>query len=144
MKRVIRVAINGCDGRMGTRVHALAQHDDQFEVAALIGRGGVTWCSDERAIDAVIDFSNDIGARDACDFAVDHRASLLVATTALSDETRAAIDDAAGSIPVIVAANTSYGVAVVGLMSRLSRRITFGSAIGRPERRCDLPNQSPM
>ncbi len=113
MKPVIRVAVNGCDGRMGTCVHELALRDDQFETAALLSRDGAAWCSDERAVDAVIDFSNDVGARDACAFAVDHQASLLVATTALSDETRAAIDTAASAVPVIIAANTSFGVAVV-------------------------------
>lgn len=110
---MLRMAVNGCNGRMGTCVRALAERDDACSVVASIDARGVTWHDEARDVDAVIDFSNDLGARSACRFAVDHRAALLIATTALSDATHAAIDEASRSIPVIVAANTSYGIAVV-------------------------------
>ena len=110
---MIRIAINGCNGRMGARVMSLAQHDDALVVAASLNSKGITWHDDVRQIDAVIDFSNDAGARSACNIAVDNAAALLVATTGLSSETHAAIDQASEQVPVILAANTSYGVAAV-------------------------------
>src|SRR5258705_6701394 len=103
--------VHGAGGRMGARICALAAENpafalvgavDQadspalgaFAVPALAARlplritGALT--SVPRA-DAVIDFSSDQGARAALDLALAARAGLLVGTTALGEQTLAAL-----------------------------------------------------
>jgi len=75
------------------------------------------------AIDVVVDFSSDAGARDACRIALQRRAALLVGSTGLSAGTRSMLDAAAKSIAVLVASNTSPGVAVMAHVAAEAARL---------------------
>lgn len=125
----IRLAINGARGRMGTRLCALARDDGRFAVVATIDPtdddGGV--CDRATAVDLVIDFSSDAGARDAAALARDHDAALLVGTTALAPDTTDTLRDLARSVPVMVAPNVAAGVAV---LTRIAR--DAAAALGEP------------
>lgn len=69
--------------------------------------------------DAAIDFSLPAGFDPLLALCVQRKAALVSGTTGLSDAQRAAIADAAASIPLIWAANYSLGVAVLeDLVSR--------------------------
>src|SRR5690606_28999808 len=61
----------------------------------------------------VIDFSSNTGTKRALAIAAECGAALLVGTTALADDTRAAIDAHARHHPALVASNTSRGVAIL-------------------------------
>lgn len=108
---MLNLAIHGADGRMGTRLVALARADARFNLSARYDRDLAP--SDPVEIDVLIDFSSDSGAKHAIDIALNHRAALVVGTTALGAETRRALDDAASTIPVLVAPNMSPGVTVL-------------------------------
>lgn len=128
---MIRLKVFGACGRMGTRTCALAGVDSRFESVLRVrrqhdhGRG----MSRDQALaapcDVVIDFSTDAGASEAAANAKAHRAALLVGTTGLSSQTLKNIGLAATCAPVIVAPNTSVGVALCNhVIAEIARRIS--------------------
>lgn len=127
---MIRLAVYGTEGRMGRRICALAEEDDRFDLVAKLDQIDSRATGDERAAakkrscDAVIDFSTDSGASEAVRHATDHGAALLVGTTGLSPQTLQNMGLAARSIPVMIAPNTSLGVALCNhLIAEIARRI---------------------
>ncbi len=92
-------------------------------MVARIGREHSAVAGDRDApIDLVIDFSTDEGTRDAAKLAMQRRAALLVGTTGLSRQTLSAIEVASQTIPVMLAPNTSSGIAVmIYLVSEAAR-----------------------
>jgi 4-hydroxy-tetrahydrodipicolinate reductase len=122
--RPIRLLIHGARGRMGARISALAATDQRFSVV------GAHDFDDRDAaqrhapgsVDVMIDFSSDSGAREAGQLAQRLNAALLVGTTGLSMDTRAALDEASRRVAVLIAANTSRGVAVLNhLIAKAAR-----------------------
>ncbi len=120
---MIRLAVNGATGRMGALTCTLARDDSRFELVARIGRDHSAIAGDRDApIDVVIDFSTDQGTRDAAMLAIRRRAALMVGTTGLSRQTLSAIEVASQTIPVMLAPNTSSGIAVmIHLVSEAAR-----------------------
>ena len=111
---MIRLAVHGAAGRMGARTCELSRDDPRFELVARIDPRNVA--GDDGAdspVDAVIDFSTDEGCRDAVKFALTHRAALVIGTTGVSRQTLSVIELASQTIPVLVAPNTSAGIAVM-------------------------------
>jgi len=120
---VIRLAINGATGRMGALTCTLARDDSRFELVARIGREHDAITGDGDApIDVIIDFSTDQGTRNAAELATQRRAALMIGTTGLSRQTLSVIEVASQTIPVMVAPNTSAGIAVmIHLVSEAAR-----------------------
>ncbi len=111
---MIRLAVNGAAGRMGAQTCTLARDDPRFELVARIDQELEAVTDDAvAAIDVVIDFSTDEGTRSAVTLAIQRRAALMIGTTGLSRQTLSAIEVASRTIPVMIAPNTSAGVAVV-------------------------------
>jgi 4-hydroxy-tetrahydrodipicolinate reductase len=128
------IIIHGASGRMGSRTAHLAQRDDAFNVVALvsharspalepsaraIAQGAIPLRTphdlgslpQEPAV--IVDFSSPEGVVAACELARRFSAALLVGTTGLDEPARAAIDTLARTSAVLVAPNTSLGVAAV-------------------------------
>jgi 4-hydroxy-tetrahydrodipicolinate reductase len=136
----VRIIVSGAAGRMGARLCALARADPALALVGAIERGGAPSIGEPAApgavkiaestafsagfqAHAVIDFSSDDGAHDASRLARRLRAALLVGTTALSRETLDALRAASADIPVLVAANTSAGVAAAAALTRSAAAI---------------------
>lgn len=117
----IEIALVGASGRMGARIDALAADASDLRVAMRVGRASAA--TNDARIDVVIDFSSEAGAAQALAIARSRRAALLVGTTGLSEAMRAALADASRSIPVLVAPNTSLGVAVTRRLARIAAEI---------------------
>ncbi|MHC4825789.1 MAG: 4-hydroxy-tetrahydrodipicolinate reductase [Planctomycetota bacterium] len=119
---MIRLAVHGAAGRMGARTCSLACNDPRFGLVAQIDLESNTKPANNAGapIDAVIDFSSDEGARNAARIALEQHASLLVGTTGLSRQTLADIEVAARTIPVMIAPNTSLGVAVMNHLAAVA------------------------
>ncbi len=117
----VRIVIHGAAGRMGARIGALALADRRFALVARVDRAparsidagpAIVSAVDVRAgADVVIDFSSDEGAAGAMSLADRLTASLLVGTTALSPGTLACLRGFSERRGVLVAPNTSLGVA---------------------------------
>jgi 4-hydroxy-tetrahydrodipicolinate reductase len=141
------LAIFGAAGRTGSRVRALAEADDRFGTVIPVGRSDPTPSprAGTRPIGGIIDFSAVSGTLRAIACARDHRAALLVATTALDDDTLAQLDEAARTIPVLVAPNTSPGVAVLRFLAveaarRLGKNFSIDVLESHHEHKKDAPS----
>lgn len=123
------LAINGATGRMGTRILQLMAEDPAVvlgaaieheahsglgqDVGPLVGLGprGVRLGSRlERPVDAVIDFSTPAGALAMVRVCRERGIPLVVGTTGLTPDQRAELDQAAETIPLLVASNFSKAV----------------------------------
>jgi 4-hydroxy-tetrahydrodipicolinate reductase len=80
----------------------------------------------DAAIGCVIDFSSPDGARRAAALACERGASLLCCTTGLDEATRGEVIGAAKKICVMMAPNTSLGIAVVRRLCRDASRMLGG------------------
>jgi 4-hydroxy-tetrahydrodipicolinate reductase len=129
---MVRLLVNGAAGRMGRRIVALAREADDLEVVgafemaghpdlgkdagtlAGIGEIGVP-VEGRRDIeaDAAIDFSLAEGALEMIPWCAQQGIALVVGTTGLGEEGERRIDEAAKTIPCLLAPNMSLGVNVL-------------------------------
>jgi 4-hydroxy-tetrahydrodipicolinate reductase len=131
----MRIAILGADGRMGRAlVRAVVAASPEAELTAATERAGSpvlgqdagvvatgqplgvaikTGVPETGAADVWIDFTIPAATVAYCEAAVAAGASLVIGTTGLSAEERAAIERAAKKVPVVFAANYSVGVNVM-------------------------------
>jgi 4-hydroxy-tetrahydrodipicolinate reductase len=130
LDRTTTIVLTGAQGRMGRRIATLAAADPRFVLAACLDRGEILPIVRQPSIpqslaetEVVVDFSSDEGAREALALAQVLSAAILIGTTALSPTTLAEVDRAAASTPVMVASNTSLGVAVLRRLAEEAARL---------------------
>ena len=138
----MRIGITGCAGRMGrmllqtvlaTEAASLAGGMERpghpalgEDLGTLAGAQPVGIAAGEDAAtlfaasDVVIDFSAPAAVLTNAPLAAAHRTALVVGTTGLGAEHKAALAAAAATVPVVVAANMSIGV---NLLLGLTRRV---------------------
>lgn len=126
---MVRIAVAGAAGRMGSRILALAWNDSRFEVAAALektghaeigsdageraGLGRISLPIQDRtqtAFDVLIDFSLPEGTMHWLDYCLSLKRAIVIGTTGHTPEQLARIEAAAATIPVLKAANMSVGV----------------------------------
>jgi 4-hydroxy-tetrahydrodipicolinate reductase len=123
-----RVIVHGATGRMGARLRELGALDaaisivgaaDERDTDAAQRPGPTPVKAHEIRVsaDVVIDFSSDHGAAAAIELADRAGAALLVGTTGLSSGTLDALRAASSRRAVLVAPNTSLGVAVLARLA---------------------------
>jgi 4-hydroxy-tetrahydrodipicolinate reductase len=107
--------VNGSRGKMGARIVALSREDSRFKLIETIDRGddAAREALRPRSLDAIIDFSSNEGAQIAAQLAIRQNAALMVGTTGLDAPALDTLAQAARAVPVMIAANTSLGVAVL-------------------------------
>jgi 4-hydroxy-tetrahydrodipicolinate reductase len=93
----IRISLFAPDGRMGKAIAAAVAEDQGFAL-------------DQEHGDVLVDFSSPAGLESSLDRAVSANVPILVGTTGLKDGHQQAIDEAAKSVAVLRAPNTSLGV----------------------------------
>jgi 4-hydroxy-tetrahydrodipicolinate reductase len=93
----VRISLFAPEGRMGKAIANAVAEDDRFAI-------------DQDHGDVLVDFSAPDGLKDSLDRAVSAGIPILVGTTGLKPEHHAAIAEAAKSIAVIHAPNTSLGI----------------------------------
>jgi 4-hydroxy-tetrahydrodipicolinate reductase len=111
-----RIGIIGSEGRMG---HALVL---AIEAAGHENSGGVDKGGDVAGLadrsDALLDFSAPAALESNLHAAIGAGVPILVGTTGLDERHHAAIDSAAGAIPVLQTGNTSLGVTLLAHLVR--------------------------
>ena len=123
---MIKIAINGCNGKMGQVVAEIvttafydracvsygidvnASDDGAFPVYA-----GAKNIPTEAQADVIIDFSNPVALPGLIEFAIERKTALVVATTGLSKEDEQLMQDAAKKIPLFWSANMSLGICLI-------------------------------
>jgi len=106
----VRIALFAPDGRMGKAIQAAIAKEPGFQV-------------DNDHGEVLIDFSAPDALRASLDRAVSAGVPLLIGTTGLIDEHDALIAEAAKSIPILKAPNTSLGVALLADLTERAARI---------------------
>jgi 4-hydroxy-tetrahydrodipicolinate reductase len=107
---------------MGRRLCALVRDDERFDlVSGLDRRSDAGFAPSD--LDVIVDFSSDEGARRSLEIARSKGAAALIGTTGLSGQTLDAAGESARSIPVMIAPNTSRGVAVLKHLVREATRL---------------------
>src|SRR5215218_1560431 len=96
----IRISVLAPDGRMGRAIAAAVAEDPGFRV-------------DQDHGDVLVDFSAPAALPESLERAISAAIPILVGTTGLDERALERIDDAATTIPVLQAANTSLGVALL-------------------------------
>ncbi|MTH45057.1 4-hydroxy-tetrahydrodipicolinate reductase [Intestinirhabdus alba] len=131
----IRVAIAGAGGRMGRQLIQAALQMEGVALGAALerkgssligsdagelagaGKCGVTVHSDPEAVkedfDVFIDFTRPEGTLDHLAFCRRYGKGMVIGTTGFDDAGRQAIQDAAGEVAIVFAANFSVGVNVM-------------------------------
>jgi len=126
---MVRLAVTGAAGRMGSRIIALARADERFEVVCaleqaghpaigqdageLAGLGPTGLAIQDRPaseFDVLIDFTLPAGTMHWLKHCLVHKRPIVIGTTGHSVGQLADIDKAAATIPVLKASNMSVGV----------------------------------
>ncbi len=143
---VLGIAVHGAAGRMGSRVVAIAREEKDIAIVAALGRPGDPRVGRDVGlvagvgplevpfgdrlpaegggvrVDAVIDFSEPVASLAIARTCVERRIPLVVATTGFSREARAELEATAATIPLLLEANLSLGVALLTRLVRDSAR----------------------
>ena len=96
----IRISLIAPNGRMGKAIAKAVEADDRFAI-------------DQDHADVLIDFSAPEALRSSLDRAIAANVPILIGTTGLDDAAGEQIAEAAKSVPILRAANTSLGVTLL-------------------------------
>lgn len=118
-RKMIKIVLHGCNGRMGRMITELVRNDADTEIVAGVDSyTGVTndypvYDSIEKCgvdADVVIDFSN-AGAVDALlDYCTEKKLPVVLCTTGLSEIQLAKVQEASGETAILKSANMSLGI----------------------------------
>ena len=117
MKSPVRVLLIGAAGRMGKTIVDLARTDREIDIVAQCDLGD----SIEPAMqdcDVAIDFSHADAITEICRAALHCNKPLVIGTTGHSQGQRQTIEEAARSLPIVLASNFSVGVNVLFWLTR--------------------------
>ncbi len=117
-EKEMKVILNGAAGRMGTVLRRMIHEGvkDSTLAAAVDFTGGEFLASVNDyygEADVIIDFSNHVAAPTVAAYAVSRNLPLVLCTTGLTEDERAAVVKASESVPVFMSANMSLGVALL-------------------------------
>lgn len=130
----MKLAITGCQGRMGQRIAQLASRDKAFRITALIespGRADVPEklfgvrvsrdINDIKGADVLIDFTLPGPSIEALKACLKYGVRAVIGTTGFTDEQRSFITKASRKIALVQSTNMSVGVNLVfGLLSQMA------------------------
>ena len=128
---MIKVILNGYNGKMGNVLVKLINQDDDMEIVAGIDRdisktyGFPAYAHIAKCIekaDVVIDFSHHTALPDLVDYCLSTKTPLLTATTGISGEIVERLVLASKEIPVFQTANMSLGVNIVTKLAQLASK----------------------
>ncbi len=130
---MIKLAIAGCLGKMGSRLRELAFLDKDFAVVALLEKegqvgAGASVCeikidSDPRQIrkaDILIEFTTPDATLEHLAACFKYKKAMVIGTTGFSEEQKSQIEKAAKSIPIVFSPNMSVGVNLLFRLVRLA------------------------
>lgn len=126
---VMRIALAGAEGRMGTAIKGVAEGLEDVEVVAEIGQedsGGLAAILQEANPDVYVEFTNPQATLENCEVAARAGIPLVIGTTGFSEEQSAKLERAVqnGKVAAVICPNMSRGVNVVrALLKELNRML---------------------
>ncbi|MBP3360263.1 MAG: 4-hydroxy-tetrahydrodipicolinate reductase [Clostridia bacterium] len=130
------IILSGCNGKMGRVITRLVEQDSECRIAA--GLDINDFCENDYPVftnaascdveaDVIIDFSHPSALSGLLDFAVSRNIPVIIATTGLSEEQRAALLDTSKKIPVFFSANMSLGINLLIALSKKAAALLEGN-----------------
>ena len=119
---MIQVLVHGACGKMGGHVIDALKRCDDMELFCGVdhmAKGDesfkcyASFDKVEGKPDIIIDFSFHTLVKSVLDYAIEENVPVIIATTALDDEEKNAVSIAANKIPVFLAYNMSFGIALL-------------------------------
>lgn len=118
---MIKVLINGCNGKMGQVVSELAKKDEEIEVVAGFD---ISQRKDDYPIftkledidanpDVIIDFSVPQATFNILKYALDTNTPIVIATTGFTDEENKKIEEMSKKVAIFKSANMSFDVTMM-------------------------------
>ena len=134
---MIKLAISGCQGRMGQRILDLAQRDKSFKVSCLLEnreRPGVlsstfglpvSFSPDAlKGSDVLIEFTSPEATIEHLKACQKYGVKMAIGTTGLTKDQIAQIKKASSKIPIVFSSNMSVGVNLVFALIRQAAKVT--------------------
>ncbi|OGW91558.1 MAG: 4-hydroxy-tetrahydrodipicolinate reductase [Omnitrophica bacterium RIFCSPHIGHO2_02_FULL_63_14] len=112
---MVKIAVNGAAGRMGSRILELARETSGVTAAGAFDQSRFPRVSAGalKACDVLIDFSSPEGTAESLAACLEAGRALVVGTTGLDDAMAGRLRAAAAKIPLVQSSNMSIGVNVV-------------------------------
>ena len=116
---MIKVLINGCNGKMGQEVLNAINNNEKFEVLNGVDLNEnpkynfpVYTSTDEikEKPDVIIDFSVPVATMKILEYAKEKKVPIVIATTGLTDDQKQKIKEYSKIIPIFQSANMSYDI----------------------------------
>lgn len=116
---MIKVLINGCNGKMGQEVLNAINNNENFEVLNGVDikenpKYNFPVYTNTNEIkekpDVIIDFSVPVATMKILEYAKENKVPIVIATTGLSDEEKQKIKEYSKTIPIFQSANMSYDI----------------------------------
>ena len=120
--RIVRIALHGASGRMGSRVQALLPEFPDLKLVAALGAADRL----KAKVDVLVDFSTPDAVRSRLVEWGKARIPLVIGTTGLAPATLAALDHLSRAVPVLVASNTSRGANALLALAEAAARMLPG------------------
>ena len=134
---MIKLAVSGCQGRMGQSITRLALKDKEFTLTTLLERQDhpnigksahkVKISADNKDLngcDVLIEFTSPDATIDNLQACLDNKVKMVIGTTGLSPEQIEKIKSAAESIPIVFASNMSVGVNILFKLTQIAAEKT--------------------
>jgi len=123
---MIKLAISGCQGRMGQRIVALAQNDKDFQITCLLEASGhpklnqkqcgCTITSDASALkdsDVIIEFTTPQATLERIEACLRSNVKMVIGTTGITPADAGHIQKASKKIAIVFSSNMSIGVNIL-------------------------------
>ena len=127
-----KIIIGGCCGRMGRFVADIVKNRKDCDIVAgidIIDDSSLgfpvfqSYSEVNVVADVIIDFSNPALLSSTLEYAVNNKVALVLATTGLTDEQIADVENASKSIPVFFSYNYSMGVSLICEISKIAAKV---------------------
>ncbi len=130
---MLKVLINGINGRMGQEVLNQVNSSDEFEISCGVDKyinNDLSFntytdiSSIKETLDVIIDFSIPIASMNILEFAKEKKIPIVIATTGFSDEELSIIKEYSKEIPIFRSGNMSYEINIMAdIVSKLATQL---------------------
>lgn len=133
---MIKIIMNGCNGKMGQVISRLVEEDSEVEIVAGVDintrvlNSYPVFASIEEyngKADAVIDFSHPSCLNSVLSYCKRTKTPVILATTGFSAEDKANFTAAANEIPVFFSANMSLGINLLISLAKQAAKLLEGN-----------------
>ncbi|MBI3602479.1 MAG: 4-hydroxy-tetrahydrodipicolinate reductase [Candidatus Omnitrophica bacterium] len=134
---MIRLAVSGCQGRMGQRITALALNDKMFKISTLLENKDrpdvpemvchipVSFDSDKlKGSDVLIEFTSPEATLEHLKACQKYGVNMVIGTTGLTPAQITQVKKAASKIAIVFSSNMSVGVNLVFALIRRTAQVT--------------------